>query len=393
MLTFLPIVVYAQLDINKLQDGKRGFGFGYRPLPDFIGDLTLHNILITGDHGFTENIKGSGQVTISFLEENQDQMLLGLRNQIMHVDSMKSPGIDVGNLDYGYFLLGGIDIVYAYVTESVGEVDSDFYGLNLFAGGGLYASFGTLKPFVLYNFNHSRVFEAFGGEIENWHLFSGGIHFNLSDSVSLMGRVLTDKEFDDYAFEIGINFGSGKKTRQYPIETPTTTFPVGKVEQPTVEKPTTPVTEKKVEPPKVEPPTIVTEEKTEQPKVVSPTTPASFRYKKDDTLLVKVKDYLYFAKVTENTITTAKEVPVEFFINEINIITGKSVTLNAVHAKREKPEDGWGSHKVTIEYYDGTEWKTVSDVLVFEDFYLLPESVTGERRIGLDKIRIPNPNY
>ena len=67
--------------------------------------------------------------------------------------------------------------------------------------------------------------------------------------------------------------------------------------------------------------------------------------------------------------------------------------MNEVQTKREKPENGWGSHKATIQYYDGTEWKTVSDVLVFEDFYLLPESVQGERRIGLDKIRIPNLNY
>ena len=195
-----------------------------------------------------------------------------------------------------------------------------------------------------------------------------------------MGRAVLPRshgEFQDPFFEIGINFGLGKKTKQPRVETPITPRLDKKVEQPPVETPTTPGLVKKVE----------------QPPVETPTTPGAYRFKKNDTLLIKVKDYLYFAKVTEDTKTTAKDVPVQFFINDINLIAGDRVLLNTVHAKREKPKDGWGSQKVTIEYYDGTAWKKMSGVLVFEDFYLLPETVSGERRVGLDKIRIPNPSY
>ncbi len=133
---------------------------------------------------------------------------------------------------------------------------------------------------------------------------------------------------------------------------------------------------------KMEPPAESPTEKPPAPKV-------SYRFKKNDTLLVKVKDHIYFAKVVENTKTTAKEVLVKFFIDEVALIAGNRVLLNAIQDKREKPKNGWGNQKVVIEYYDGSEWKLTFDVLVFEDFYLLPESIEGERKIGLDKVRIP----
>lgn len=132
----------------------------------------------------------------------------------------------------------------------------------------------------------------------------------------------------------------------------------------------------------MEPPAESPTEKPPAPKV-------SYRFKKNDTLLVKVKDHIYFAKVVENTKTTAKEVLVKFFIDEVTLIAGNRVLLNAIQDKREKPKNGWGNQKVVIEYYDGAEWKLTFDVLVFEDFYLLPESVGVERKIGLDKVRIP----
>ena len=186
LLTFIPIVVYAQLDINRLQSGKRGFGFGYRSSPDYYFP---HSILITGEYGITENIKYSGQTSIAFDPDYFEVMELEFRNQIMHIDSLKSSSYDVGDADFGYFLLGGIDIKYLYISEdgfyptgykevdypvpalgivvTVEEVEgveeSAFFGLNLFAGGGFYASFGPLKPFVHYTFNHARVFQDFGG--------------------------------------------------------------------------------------------------------------------------------------------------------------------------------------------------------------------------------------
>ena len=423
LLTFLTVVVDAQVDINRLQNGKRGFGFGYkqgyeqrfeeglglqrfkfgsRSSPD---ELPIHNILFTGENGFTESIKGTGQSRISFSEEVFDVMLLELRSQIMHIDSLNSPSYGSDGANFGYFLLGGIDIAYLYIAEATQEVtiyrtdtvtlteygdttvevNSNLYGVNFFAGGGLYATFGPLKPFLHYTFNHSRIFEKLGGKTENYHTFSTGIHFNLSDSVSLMGRAVwpvTSKGFFDPVFEVGINFGSGKKVKPTTVETPTRTRSTRTTPTRTTPTKTTPTRT-----------TPGLDKKVEQPPVETPTTPESYRYKKNDILLVKVKDYIYFAKVSEDTRTTAKDIPVQFFIEDVHVIAGRSVLLDAVHAKREKPKDGWGSQKVTIEYYDGTAWKKMSDVLVFEDFYLLPETAPGERRIGLDKIRIANPSY
>ena len=313
MLTFLPIVVHAQLDINRLQDGKRGFGFGYRQHPDPLF-LSQHNILVTAEYGFSESINGSEQVTITNYGDVYDLLSFSSRSQIMHIDSITAPRSDVGGLEYGYFFLGGFEVAFLYVPEDVSEVykqfqESDFVALQFFAGVGLYASYGTLKPFILYNFIHERIFDTFSEFTNNSHLLSGDLHLNFSDSISLMGRAIFNDSYvvnpwsfrssnNPWSFEFGINFGLGKKGKRSIVETPTTVLTENKADPSQVETPTTTVPEKKVE----------------QPLIESPTTPASYRYKKDDTLLIKVKNYLYFAKVTADTDTTAKEIPIKFFI-------------------------------------------------------------------------------
>ena len=85
--------------------------------------------------------------------------------------------------------------------------------MNFFAGGGIYATFNALKPFLRYTINHRRIFEGFGGNSLNEHYLSYGIHLNLSNSTSLMGMGIsqvTSKGFRLPSFEFGINFGLGK---------------------------------------------------------------------------------------------------------------------------------------------------------------------------------------
>ena len=233
ILTFLSTVVYAQLDINKLKDGTQGFGFGYRPytnklqegirgfgfgyhiFPTYLDDLTQHNILLTGEHGFTENIKGSTQVTTTFLENVYEVLRFQSRNQIMYIDSLNPLSSILGGLDFGYFLFAGGDIAYLYVIEYVPKYykveESGFLGLSLFTGGGISVTLGSLKPFALYNFEQVRDFTGSVGTIYNLNQFSVGIHVNLSDSVSLMGRTITLDGFGEAVIEFGVNFGMGKK--------------------------------------------------------------------------------------------------------------------------------------------------------------------------------------
>lgn len=112
------------------------------------------------------------------------------------------------------------------------------------------------------------------------------------------------------------------------------------------------------------------------------------RYEKGDILLVTGKDYAYFAEVTAGTKLSANEVPVQFFVKDIRKTLGNKVSLKAIRGKREKPKEGWGSQKVLLQYFDGNKWVAARDVIVFEDFYLLPESVEGDRRVPLSKVRI-----
>ena len=379
----LPTTVFAQASIYKLPSNKSAIGLGY------TGSNGFHTLLMNLDYGFTDNVKGSAITALSFQEDVNEYLYVSELLQLVYIDSIASTGLD-------YFLIAGVAGTYlieSQTSSSLNNFNTDsgirnYYqdepdidlgsGLQTFTvagGGGISTKYGPFNPFVSYSYNYIMYLDIGNASTS---IFGAGIEFDLSRKISLIGRLnsrLTADGFHSPTYEFAINFHSAKKVEETRVETPPTTVSVKKVEEARVETPPTSLPDKKVEEPKVETPQI----------------PVSYRYKKNDILLVKVKNYIYFAKVSDDTITTAKEVPVQFFIREINLIAGNNVVLNAVQAKWEKPKDGWGSQKVTIEYYDGTEWKTVSDVLVFEDFYLLPESVQGERRIGIDKIRIPTP--
>ena len=113
------------------------------------------------------------------------------------------------------------------------------------------------------------------------------------------------------------------------------------------------------------------------------------RYKKGEILLIEAEGYKYFAKVTANTKRSDTQVPVQFFVADIRQKVGNKTALDKVVNKREKPKAGWGSEKVLLQHFDGTQWVLSKDVAVFEDYYLLPESFQGERKVPLSKVRIP----
>jgi hypothetical protein len=106
-------------------------------------------------------------------------------------------------------------------------------------------------------------------------------------------------------------------------------------------------------------------------------------------LLITYEHYGYFAEVTADTQLNDSEVSVRFFDKEIGKKLGEKIPINAVITKREKPENGWGTQKVLLQYFDGKTWILSKDVTVFEDHYLLPESVDSERKVPFNKVRIP----
>ena len=97
----------------------------------------------------------------------------------------------------------------------------------------------------------------------------------------------------------------------------------------------------------------------------------------------------YFAEIMADTQLNSPEVSVRFFVKEIRKKLGDKISIDTVIAKREKPENGWGTQKVLLEYFDGKTWIFSKDATVFEDHYLLPESVNSERKIPFNKVRIP----
>lgn len=115
-----------------------------------------------------------------------------------------------------------------------------------------------------------------------------------------------------------------------------------------------------------------------------------YLYLEGEILLIEDERYEYFAEVIEDTRLKDSEVSVRFFVKEIAKKLGDKISINAVVTKREKPENGWGTQKVSLQYFDGKTWILSRDVTVFEDHYLLPESVNGEREVPFNKVRIPS---
>ncbi len=122
---------------------------------------------------------------------------------------------------------------------------------------------------------------------------------------------------------------------------------------------------------------------------LSPDEEGKYLYTRGEILLIEDGDYRYFAEVTKDTQLNNAEISVRFFTKEIRKKLGDKISINAVVTKREKPENGWGTQKVLLQYFDGKTWILSKDATVFEDHYLLPESVNSERKISLNKVRIP----
>lgn len=115
------------------------------------------------------------------------------------------------------------------------------------------------------------------------------------------------------------------------------------------------------------------------------------RYRRGDILFVESDDdYGYLAEVTKDTRLNDPDVVIRFFRAELRDKVGRSISRNAIHAKRTKPESGWGRKEIALEYFNGEEWIPTENAIVYEDYYLLPKSVNVDRKeLQFEQVRVP----
>ena len=116
------------------------------------------------------------------------------------------------------------------------------------------------------------------------------------------------------------------------------------------------------------------------------------QYKKESVIFIESDDYLYLARVTEDTESDAKEVPIHIFVEHLQEKIGDTISTDKVWKKREVSSDGWGTRKVAIEYFKNAEWIFTWDAREMEDHYLVPiEGGAEKHRVELTEVRFTIP--
>ena len=153
-------------------------------------------------------------------------------------------------------------------------------------------------------------------------------------------------------------------------------------DKPPPEETPPPDTEEETEtpPPEDETPPPDTEEEDETPDV-------TLLYKADTLLLVKWDTHSYLARVTEDTFKNATEVPIHVFNEKARNVLGGNIAIANVVTIREEPQNGWGTRKVALEYFDGTQWHYTMKALESVDHYTVPSDASGEQRVEFENVR------
>jgi hypothetical protein len=122
---------------------------------------------------------------------------------------------------------------------------------------------------------------------------------------------------------------------------------------------------------------------------LSPQEELALTYKSGEYVLIKYEDFLYPARVAENSDVNALEVNIYIFCDEIRNKLGDKISKNLVHTRRTEPKDGWGKQKVMLEYISDGEWKPAMDVLEFEDYYVVPNQDGDPLTVSIKNVRFP----
>lgn len=115
-----------------------------------------------------------------------------------------------------------------------------------------------------------------------------------------------------------------------------------------------------------------------------------------DTVYIQDGRNMYFGEVTDEVTEDAETVAVNIFNEELHKKLGDTVSKELVIGRRIEPPRGWGRQEVMLSFYRDEEWTFTTDVVVFEDYYQLPEQIDGKRvrgsrKVGLEEVRIPIP--
>ena len=133
-------------------------------------------------------------------------------------------------------------------------------------------------------------------------------------------------------------------------------------------------------PPEEDKPPPDTEEEAETPD-------APLLYKADTLLLVKWDTYSYLARVTADTSENATEVPIHVFNEKARNVLGSNIAIANVVTTRKKPQNGWGTRKVALEYFDGTQWQYTLKALEAVDHYTVPRGASDKQRVEFENVR------
>ena len=119
-------------------------------------------------------------------------------------------------------------------------------------------------------------------------------------------------------------------------------------------------------------------------------------YSVGDTVYIKDGGNMYFAEVTAEVAENAETVAVDIFNKVLRKKLGDTIPVELVIGRRMEPPRGWGIHEIMLSFYRDGVWTFTTDVVVFEDYYRLPERINGEpvrgsREVTLGEVRIPIP--
>ena len=117
-------------------------------------------------------------------------------------------------------------------------------------------------------------------------------------------------------------------------------------------------------------------------------------YDLGDIVYIRDEDEMYFGEVTAEVLENAETVAVDIFNPDLRKKLGDTVPIERVIGKRIAPPQGWGIQEIMLSFYRGGEWTFTTDVVVFEEYYLLPvrvdgNPVRGSRKVTLAEVRIP----
>ena len=112
---------------------------------------------------------------------------------------------------------------------------------------------------------------------------------------------------------------------------------------------------------------------------------------KQETILIEDDEYMYLAKVLDEYSESDTQIQVYIFNDIIREKIGDSIPNSKLAAKRTKPENGWGTRKLALQYYWNDEWVYSENVVEFEEYFLIPIDDGNDREIELKNIRFPIP--